>query len=122
MVIDYLHVMRVAGSPDEADPELIIHANAVLAASIAAQRLKPVPRKDRQIPEFMRRIQLSEPPLGYASDTLEAARRPPGEEALRFLGLERPDHKTTRYNVMRYMSSGMGRRLTSRRRRRSACA
>ena len=56
----------------------------------------------------MCRVQLPEPPLGHAGNGVELARRPPAEEALRFLGLERPDHRTTRYNARRYMSSETG--------------
>jgi hypothetical protein len=47
VVVDNLHVVRVAAAPTEADPEPVIHANAVLTASIAAHRFEPVPREDR---------------------------------------------------------------------------
>ena len=79
----------------------------MLASPIAAQGFKPVPWKDRQIPQFVGRVQLAELPLRHACNALKPACRPPVEEALRFLGPERPDHRTRRYNVMRYMSSGI---------------
>ena len=108
MVVDDLHVMRVTVAPDEADSESVIDADAVLAPPIADQGFEPVPGKDRQIPKFVRRVQLAELPLGNASDTLKAAGRPPVEEALRFLPSERPDHEMKQYNVTRYMSSVIG--------------
>ena len=108
MVVDDLHVVRVAVAPDEADPEPVVDADAMLAAPIAAQGFKPVPWKDRQIPQFVGRVQLAELPLRRACNALKPACRPPVEEALRFLGPERPDHRTKRYNVTRYMSSGIG--------------
>jgi hypothetical protein len=42
VVIDDLHVERVAVPPDEAEPPLVVDADAVLASAIAAERFEPV--------------------------------------------------------------------------------
>ena len=99
--------MGVAVAPDEADPESVVDADAVLASPVAAQRFQPVSREDRQIPKLVGRVQLAEFPLSDAGDCLKAAGRPPVEEPLGFFRPERPDHELEGYNAPRYMSSGM---------------
>ncbi len=42
MIIDDLHIFGTYGCPAEADAELIVHADAVLARPVSLQRFKPV--------------------------------------------------------------------------------
>ena len=42
MVINNFYIERIAISPDEADPILVINANAVLAFTITLQSLKTI--------------------------------------------------------------------------------
>lgn len=108
MIVDDRHVVRVAAAPDETDPEPVVDTDTVLALSIAAQRFEAVPGEGRQVPKLVRRVQLAEFPLDYTGDALKAARRVASGEALRRLVCERPDHEEKRYNVLRYMSNGIG--------------
>jgi len=58
----------------EADPPLIVDADAVLTASIAVKLLQPVPREG-QVTEAGGRIKLLQPPQGLFSKTSECLRR-----------------------------------------------
>jgi hypothetical protein len=49
VIIDDLDIEGAAGIPSEADPPLVIDANAVLATPISLQGLEPVARRHRQI-------------------------------------------------------------------------
>lgn len=41
MIVSQFHIERVTQLPAEADPVLVIHADAVLAVTITLQRLQP---------------------------------------------------------------------------------
>lgn len=51
MVVDDLYIRGCAGGLAEADPELIVYPDAVLARSVAAQGLEPIPGRDPQVIE-----------------------------------------------------------------------
>jgi hypothetical protein len=59
MVINNLHIRRTGRtlSPLEADPPLIINADAVLSFSVSPQRLKTVAGQDGKIPQSDRSLQ-----------------------------------------------------------------
>ena len=92
VIIDNLNVVRIAVAPDEADPVLVVHANAVLPLPITPERLESVSRKDRQIVKRMRGVQLPKLSLPNACDTPEWARWLARENRLRFAVFERTDH------------------------------
>lgn len=58
MVINNFYIERIAISPDEADPILVINANAVLAFTITLQSLKTISWKDCQISQLVSCMQL----------------------------------------------------------------
>ena len=92
MVVDYLDIFRACRSPAEANTVLIIHPDAVLPFSVAAERLQPISRRDTEILDRGRNLQLSQLPTGdrlyvYKSiDPLAARKR------LSVGALERNDH------------------------------
>jgi hypothetical protein len=49
VVIDDLDFLRAGRRPNEADPELVVYADAVLARAIALQHFKPVARRHPKI-------------------------------------------------------------------------
>jgi len=57
VVVDDFDIMRIAGLPAEANPELIIDPYAVLTSSILVQSFKVVARRDCKIREFDGRIE-----------------------------------------------------------------
>jgi hypothetical protein len=50
MVIDNFNVVRIAITPDEAQPPLVIDADAVLSGPVPGQRLQVV---GRRLPEIL---------------------------------------------------------------------
>jgi len=64
VVIDNLDVARVSLGPPEADPPLVVDADAVLSASISTEFLQTVPRRNPQIIEQLGGIQDHEFPHG----------------------------------------------------------
>ena len=71
MIIDDLHVKRIAVFPTETDPVPIIHAHAVLSLAVAFQRFQPVGRRRRQVAKLFRAIDLNEPSQGHRIDPLK---------------------------------------------------
>jgi hypothetical protein len=57
MVVHDLHVRRSVTGPSEADPELVVDTDAVLALSVAPQLLQPISRRRAQEIQRMRSIQ-----------------------------------------------------------------
>ena len=102
--------MGVAFAPDKTDRESVVDADAVLTPPVAAQRFQSVSRENRQISQFVGRVQLAELPLRDTGDGLKTAGRPPVEEPLGFFRPERPNHDLKGYNATRYMSSVMAAR------------
>ena len=66
MVIHDLNIFGSGLGPAEADPILIVDADAVLAVPVPFQRLEAVARWGTEIPEIFRLIQLIELSVGYA--------------------------------------------------------
>ena len=62
VVVDDLDVEGIGGAPDEADAPLIVDADAVLAATIALERLEPVAGRNGQVGEGVGRIEDDEFP------------------------------------------------------------
>lgn len=68
MVVAELDVVCLAIYESEADPPLIIHGNRMLPSSISGKRMKPITRRNSQIVEARREIdilQLSSRPLRH---------------------------------------------------------
>jgi len=56
MIINQLHVIRIATNPGKTDPPLIIHTDAVLVFMVALQLLKAVSGRHAQIVKSLSRI------------------------------------------------------------------
>lgn len=93
MIVHDLDIVRVAVAPAEADPPLVVDANAVLAAPIALERFQPVARWHSQVIEALGGVELHEFPK---HDPLELRRESAaGHTCEETLGLaidEAPDH------------------------------
>lgn len=94
MIVDDLHVVGITIVPDEADAVLIINSNAVLATSIACERLNPVTRKHRQVPKLAGGIELLELSLSNPCHILWPAAELASEEPMSLGIFKGPNHST----------------------------
>jgi hypothetical protein len=74
MVIKYLDIKRITISPNEADAILIIDTNTVLSLPISFQRFKVIPRKDCEIAQHMRGVQLHQLTFRDSGDLVKPPR------------------------------------------------
>jgi hypothetical protein len=93
VIVDNFHIVSVAIGPGEADPPLVIDADAVLTLAIAAKLLKPITRRRAQILERLGGVKDDE----FAQhDAAKVSRKPPNrlplEQALGVTIGEAPDH------------------------------
>jgi len=92
MIVYNLNVEGIGFDPTEADPPLVVDANAVLPRPIAAKSFQSVSWDLSQIGNGNRRLNVIELSLCYDGNTL----KPPAELALEdflgFLAQEGPDH------------------------------
>jgi hypothetical protein len=93
VVINYLHLLRRAVTPNKADPPLIINPDAVLTLSLAAQSLESVSGYDSQILQCRGIIEHSKLPPCHPSDVPEPAILFAPEQILGLLRAEGPDHE-----------------------------
>lgn len=70
MVIDAFDRIGTASGPDEADAELVVDADAVLAGAITPQSLQPVARGNPQVVQTARDLQLPELAASHALNGL----------------------------------------------------
>jgi len=91
VIVHNLHLVRIAGMPPEADPPLVVHADAVPPASVAAQLLEAITRGNPQVPDLLGRIEYQQLPQRHPTNgrselpdtlTLEQAFRIAVAEAL----------------------------------------
>ena len=57
MVVDDLHVVRVAVAPAKADSPLVVDPDAVLTSAFASKRLQAISRWGAQVVELPRAVQ-----------------------------------------------------------------
>src|SRR5688500_1310308 len=74
VIVHDLHVVGTAGAPDEADPELVVDTDAVLAGALPSQGSEPVPRWHSQVVQALRVVEHPELP---PSDVLDVTRQLP---------------------------------------------
>lgn len=82
MVIDNLNVVRITIAPDEADPVLVVDADAVLPLPITGQRFEAMTRIPPEIIERAGRVEQRQPPEYHMRDPLETTRELFMEEML----------------------------------------
>lgn len=63
VVIDDLHIERIAIAPNETDPPLIVDTDAVLPRAVSSQGLQTVARRRPQVVEGACVMQLDKLPL-----------------------------------------------------------
>ena len=73
MIIGDLYIISVTVSPNKTYPILIVYANAVLTLAISRERFEAIARKNRQVAQLTRAVQLHQFALGYPGDVLKAA-------------------------------------------------
>jgi hypothetical protein len=93
VVVHDLDVVRVTIAPGKADAPLVIDANTMLTAAIAAQRFEPVPRRGSRIPQFRGAIELPKFPPRDLFNCLKAFAAPTVEQRLCLLAAKRLDHQ-----------------------------
>src|ERR1039457_4689221 len=76
MIIDDLDAFRGAFAPDEADSPLIIDPYTMLALSIAAQGLQPIPWNRRQVLQPLGIVQHAKLPPCHGCNVAEFATQP----------------------------------------------
>jgi hypothetical protein len=92
MIIDNFHVIRIRVAPRETDPPLVIDPNAVLAAPVAFQCLQAISRRNSQVGEPPRPMQVQQLSPGNALNRTEAWDQPVFEKQRSIGAPEGPDH------------------------------
>lgn len=94
MIVDDLDVKAISGTPEKADPPLIIDADAVLPGAFALQGFETVPGRNPEVFKGFGGVQHDE--LSKSS-SLEFRRKAPGasplEETFRVPVMKTPDHR-----------------------------
>jgi len=110
VVVDQFDVPGAGGAPGEADPPLVVDADAVLACPVAGQLLQPVAWRHPQIVDAFGGIDENQlvvcEPAEFGAEFLDVAAVP---DRLGVLVPERPDHPSMItldvINVKRYESA-----------------
>jgi hypothetical protein len=76
VVVDELDVLGAGVRPAEADPELVVDPDRVVAGSVALELLESVPRWESEVLETFGRVQLSKLALGHPLDVRPQAGDP----------------------------------------------
>jgi len=106
MIVNYFDVKRIAILETKTDAPLIVYADAPLSSSVVPQRFQAIGRRDAQVIELCRGIELCQSHyrplanLGRPSPRLSG-----GEEALRFCVGERADHIVIINNMFTFGNS-----------------
>ena len=79
MVVDNFDELGIAPCPDEADPPLVIDANAVLAVAVTSKALKMVVRRDAEVGQCLGVVEHAQLPPGHL---LDVARQSPRHVAV----------------------------------------
>jgi hypothetical protein len=104
VIVNDLHVIGISVLPDEADPILVVDADAVLTLAIAGELPEPVGRRTVKVVDGMR---VAEHPQLAQSNRLDVAGQLPRElsieDPLSFGYGRRPDHgpQSAKRRVMR---------------------
>src|SRR5438309_4747006 len=92
VIIDNLYLLRSI-LPDEADPPLIVNANAPLPDAVALQGFQAVSGRVLEVVQAAGIVKLAELAQRHTLDVRrERARSQSQENALRLPAFERPDH------------------------------
>ena len=84
MIVDDFHAFGPSVAPDEADPPLVVDANAVLTGAASFQKFEPVDGWSCQIHELFRLVDLAQLPLRHSLDVrTEPTSKPTFEQRCR---------------------------------------
>ena|SRR5438105_2301579 len=102
MMIHNFDLVGVCVMPAKANPPLVIYSDAVLAFTVAFQRLQPVSRWDQQLSKFRSRMEHKKLSTRDTLDVLRKSSRDLGREnSFGFRAGEAQDHAKT-INARRY--------------------
>jgi hypothetical protein len=93
MIVNQFHVVCIACFPAEADPVLVVHANAVPPGPISFQSLQAIAWRNPQVIQSSRPVQNPKPSQCDPGDCDPTAWRLPIEQLPRIAIAERPNHK-----------------------------
>jgi hypothetical protein len=92
VVIDDLDFVHTIVTPDEAQPPLIVDADAVLAPAVSLEQFKLVSGRYSQARQLGRSVQLHQLAPGNAFDIAKPMHRPAVKQGLGIGAREGPDH------------------------------
>ena len=94
MVVDDFNVFWAGCCPDEAEPELVVDADAVLAMAVSPKRLQAIAWWDLKIVQASGGIKDGELAEGHASEASKTPNRLPLKQGPGVAAAKRPDHLT----------------------------
>ena len=94
VVVNDFNVFWSSFRPDEAEPELVVDADAVLAMAVSQERLQAIAWWDLQIVEAFSGIKDGELAESHTSEASKAPHRPSLEEDPGVAAAKRPDHSS----------------------------
>jgi hypothetical protein len=92
VVVNDLDLLWAGFRPDEAEPELVVDADAVLAMAVSPERLQAIAWWDLQIVEAAGGIQDGELAKSHASEASKPPHHLPLEQGPSVAATKRPDH------------------------------
>jgi len=92
MIIDDLNFERVAVTPYEADPILIVNPNAVLSRAVALKLLQAIPGKYRKIRKLSGGMNLDKLSLNDVRKPVKPPRKSALKDQLSIFGSKRSNH------------------------------
>ncbi len=92
VVVNDLDIFGADGRPSEANAELVVDPDAVLTGPVTLERLEPITRRNSQVFQAARDLQLPDLPSSRGLDTIESPDASTFRKGLRLRALERDDH------------------------------
>jgi hypothetical protein len=95
VVVNDFNAFWAGCRPDEADPELVVDADAVLAMAVSPKRLQAIAWWDLEIVQASGGIKDDELAEGHASEASKAPNRLPLKQGPGVAAAKRPDHPSS---------------------------
>jgi hypothetical protein len=94
VIIHDFDFICIAVAPYEAEPPLIVDADAVLAGAVALERLQSISRRNAKILQPLGCMKVEQLAPGHALDCPESRHRPVLEKRFGVMAAKRSDQKT----------------------------